>query len=162
MRQAIRRQFEENRHVSDLKVISHLLHKGRVEYQETMNFWKQRDHVLGKLLLPRGRPQRSFLEKFYEGTFCSTSARHARNASSRPRRGSGPSCCDRHASAHALDSSRQCYSLCLLSHHCWNISQSSRYLQTTGNAVGSIHRALHHAATRVTDYRKKSSSSSLS
>lgn len=49
-------------------MIDHLLLKGRQEYQETMNFWKQKDHVMGKLLAPRGRPQRSFLQKFYEGT----------------------------------------------------------------------------------------------
>ena len=67
VRQQIRYRFEENRHVSDLRVINHLLLKGRQEYQETMNFWKMRDHVMGKLLAPRGRPQRSFLEKFYEG-----------------------------------------------------------------------------------------------
>ena len=67
-RQRIRAKFEENRHVTDLRVINHLLLKGRQEYQETMNFWKQRDHVLGKLIIPKGRPQRSFLEKFYEVT----------------------------------------------------------------------------------------------
>ncbi|KIP06394.1 hypothetical protein PHLGIDRAFT_107023 [Phlebiopsis gigantea 11061_1 CR5-6] len=67
VRQAIRRRFEENRHVTDLQVLNHLLLKGRQEYQETMNFWKQREHVLGRLITPRGRPARSFLEKFYEG-----------------------------------------------------------------------------------------------
>lgn len=41
--------------------------KGRQEYQETLNCWKQVDHVMGILLLPRGRPQRTFLQKFYEG-----------------------------------------------------------------------------------------------
>ena len=51
----------------DLKVLNHLILKGRQEYQETMNFWKQREHVLGRLIAPRGRPSRSFLEKFYEG-----------------------------------------------------------------------------------------------
>lgn len=67
VRQQIRQRFEENRHVTDLRVIDHLLLKGRQEYQETMNFWKQKEHVMGKLLLPRGRPQRTFLQKFYEG-----------------------------------------------------------------------------------------------
>ncbi|EKM52698.1 uncharacterized protein PHACADRAFT_261290, partial [Phanerochaete carnosa HHB-10118-sp] len=67
VRQQIRRRFEENRHVTDLRVINHLLLQGRQEYQETMNFWKQKDHVMGKLLVPRGRPPRTFLQKFYEG-----------------------------------------------------------------------------------------------
>ena len=67
-RQRIRAKFEENRHVSDIRVIDKLALRGRQEYQETMNFWKQKEHVMGKLLLPRDRPQRSFLQKFYEGT----------------------------------------------------------------------------------------------
>jgi len=66
-RHAIRQQFEENRYVTDLKTIDILLQKSRLEFQETINCWKTTDHVLGVLLKPRGRPQRSFLEKFYEG-----------------------------------------------------------------------------------------------
>ncbi|KAI0790981.1 NADH-ubiquinone oxidoreductase Complex1 subunit [Abortiporus biennis] len=66
-RAGIRRRFEENRYVTDTKVIDILLQKERIEYQETMNAWKQNDHILGTLLQPRGRPRRSFLEKFYEG-----------------------------------------------------------------------------------------------
>lgn len=46
-----------------------LLLKGRQEYQETMNVWKQTDHVMGTLLLPQDRPQRTFLQKFYEGEY---------------------------------------------------------------------------------------------
>jgi hypothetical protein len=40
-----------------------------------MNLWKQRDHVLGILLLDQGasRPPRTFLQKFYEGE-CTISA----------------------------------------------------------------------------------------
>ncbi|THH19266.1 hypothetical protein EUX98_g8812 [Antrodiella citrinella] len=65
-RHAIRQHFEENRYVTDLKTIDILLQKSRIEYQETINCWKTTDHVLGVLLRPKGRPQRSFLEKFYE------------------------------------------------------------------------------------------------
>jgi NADH dehydrogenase (ubiquinone) 1 alpha subcomplex subunit 6 len=54
--------------MSDLRVISQLVLKGRQEYQETINLWKMKDHVMGKLLSPRGRPPRTFLEKFYEGS----------------------------------------------------------------------------------------------
>jgi len=67
VRQAIRARFEENRYITDTGVIDVLLRKDHQDYQETMNLWKMRDHVLGVLLKPRGRPQRSFLEKFYEG-----------------------------------------------------------------------------------------------
>ncbi|KAH8084908.1 NADH-ubiquinone oxidoreductase Complex1 subunit [Cristinia sonorae] len=66
-RHVIRQEFEANRHVTDLKVIDVLLQKSRVEYQETVNCWKTVDHVMGILLRPKGRPQRTFLQKFYEG-----------------------------------------------------------------------------------------------
>jgi NADH dehydrogenase (ubiquinone) 1 alpha subcomplex subunit 6 len=69
IRHAIRQKFEEHRYVNDPSVIDILLHKGRQEYQETMNCWSQEPHILGILLAPRGRPQRSFLEKFYEGAY---------------------------------------------------------------------------------------------
>ena len=68
-RNAIRRKFEENRYVSDQRVIDVLLLKGRQEYQETMNLWKQTDHVMGILLEDKKRPQRTFLQKFYEGAY---------------------------------------------------------------------------------------------
>ncbi|KZT22991.1 NdufA6 NADH-ubiquinone oxidoreductase 14.8 kDa subunit [Neolentinus lepideus HHB14362 ss-1] len=67
IRHAVRAQFERNRHVTDHKVIDVLLLKGRQEYQETLNCWKQNDHILGILLEEKSRPQRTFLEKFYEG-----------------------------------------------------------------------------------------------
>ncbi|EPQ55888.1 hypothetical protein GLOTRDRAFT_60701 [Gloeophyllum trabeum ATCC 11539] len=67
IRHAVRAQFERNRYVSDQKVIDVLLLKGYQEFQETMNCWKQNDHVLGILLEPKERPRRSFLQKFYEG-----------------------------------------------------------------------------------------------
>ncbi|TFY70779.1 hypothetical protein EVG20_g2232 [Dentipellis fragilis] len=69
VRAAIRREFERNRYVTDVKVIDILLLKGRQEFQETMNCWKQEPHVLGLLLESnfKDRPQRTFLQKFYEG-----------------------------------------------------------------------------------------------
>lgn len=41
LRTKIREQFAKNQHVTDLRVIDILLLKGRQEYQETMNIWKQ-------------------------------------------------------------------------------------------------------------------------
>ncbi|OBZ74948.1 NADH-ubiquinone oxidoreductase 14 subunit [Grifola frondosa] len=55
-RHCIRRHFEENRYVTDTRVIDVLIQKGRQEYQETMNLWKQTDHIMGILLQPKGRP----------------------------------------------------------------------------------------------------------
>ncbi|KIL65416.1 hypothetical protein M378DRAFT_105104 [Amanita muscaria Koide BX008] len=67
VRHCIRERFEANRYVTDQRAIDVLLLKWRQEYQETVNCWKQRDHVEGILLAPQHRPQRSFLQKFYEG-----------------------------------------------------------------------------------------------
>lgn len=55
--------------MSDPKVIDVLIQKGRQSWQETMNCWSQEPHILGILLAPKDRPQRTFLEKFYEGAF---------------------------------------------------------------------------------------------
>ncbi|KAM5537369.1 hypothetical protein V8D89_008888 [Ganoderma adspersum] len=67
VRHCVRQHFEQNRYVSDARVIDVLLQKGQQEYQETMNCWKQLDHIMGILLQPKGRPPRTFLQKFYEG-----------------------------------------------------------------------------------------------
>ncbi|KAF8900451.1 NdufA6 NADH-ubiquinone oxidoreductase 14.8 kDa subunit [Gymnopilus junonius] len=67
VRHAIRQRFEQNRHVLDQRVIDTLLLKGLQEYQETMNSWKQYDHVMGILLTDINKPQKTFLQKFYEG-----------------------------------------------------------------------------------------------
>ncbi|KAH9943762.1 NdufA6 NADH-ubiquinone oxidoreductase 14.8 kDa subunit [Amylocystis lapponica] len=67
VRHAIRQRFEEHRYVTDTRAIDVLVQKGQLEYQETMNLWKQNDHVLGILLQPKERSQRTFLQKFYEG-----------------------------------------------------------------------------------------------
>ncbi|KJA17894.1 hypothetical protein HYPSUDRAFT_145867 [Hypholoma sublateritium FD-334 SS-4] len=67
VRHALRQRFERTRHVTDPRAIDVLLLKGRQDYQETMNCWKQTDHVVGILLEPQERPQRTFLQKFYEG-----------------------------------------------------------------------------------------------
>lgn len=46
IRAKVRTQFERNRNVNDLAVIDLLLFKGRQEYQETMNAWKQIPHIM--------------------------------------------------------------------------------------------------------------------
>ncbi|KAF8225350.1 hypothetical protein L208DRAFT_1408660 [Tricholoma matsutake] len=67
VRHCVRQQFERNRYVTDPRAIDVLLLKNRQEYQETVNCWKQIDHVMGILLKPQDRTQRAFLQKFYEG-----------------------------------------------------------------------------------------------
>lgn len=46
LRAKYRQMFEKNRHVEDLAVIDVMLHKGQVEFQETINAWKQVPHML--------------------------------------------------------------------------------------------------------------------
>ncbi|KAG6879634.1 hypothetical protein C0992_000269 [Termitomyces sp. T32_za158] len=67
IRHAIRERFESNRYVTDPRAIDVLLLKGRQDYQETMNCWKQVDHIVGILLKPQTQPQKTFLQRFYEG-----------------------------------------------------------------------------------------------
>lgn len=67
VRHQIRKKFERNRHVTDQRAIDVLILKNQQEFQETMNIWKMSDHVNGILLLDEERPQRTFLQKFYEG-----------------------------------------------------------------------------------------------
>ncbi|KAF5329356.1 hypothetical protein D9619_008934 [Psilocybe cf. subviscida] len=67
VRHAIRQRFENMRNVTDPRAIDVLLLKERQDYQETMNCWKQTDHVTGILLQPQIRPKQTFLQKFYEG-----------------------------------------------------------------------------------------------
>lgn len=55
--------------MADPKVIDVLLLKGRQTYQEMMNSWAQDSHVLGIILSPKDRPQRTFMQKFLEGMF---------------------------------------------------------------------------------------------
>lgn len=46
LRAKFRTAFEANRGVKDIAVYDLLLHKGYVEYQETVNMWKQQSHVM--------------------------------------------------------------------------------------------------------------------
>ncbi|KAJ7222382.1 NdufA6 NADH-ubiquinone oxidoreductase 14.8 kDa subunit [Mycena pura] len=67
LRHAIRMRFETHRSVTDVRAIDLLLLKSRQEFQETMNMWKQPDHIYGILLQPKERPPQTFLQRFYEG-----------------------------------------------------------------------------------------------
>jgi len=72
-RHIIRQRFERNRHVTDVRAIDVLLLKSRQNYQETINLWKMREHVVGiQLEEPKDvrRANMTFLQKFYEGVFC--------------------------------------------------------------------------------------------
>lgn len=46
LRAKFRTKFEANSKINDLAVLDLLLFKGRIEYQETMNAWKQVPHIM--------------------------------------------------------------------------------------------------------------------
>jgi NADH dehydrogenase (ubiquinone) 1 alpha subcomplex subunit 6 len=46
IKQRIRKEFDKHRNIADIKIIDVLLFKGRIEYEETMNVWKQKTHVM--------------------------------------------------------------------------------------------------------------------
>ena len=75
VRHAIRQKFETNRNVTDSRAVDILLHQSRQDYQECMNVWKLPDHVMGILLKSNEPPQKSFLQKFYEGEWYRCSRR---------------------------------------------------------------------------------------
>jgi NADH dehydrogenase (ubiquinone) 1 alpha subcomplex subunit 6 len=57
LRAKFRELFERNRHVRDLSVIDVLLHKGQVDFQETINAWK-----------PTSQLMKLFIEEEVSGT----------------------------------------------------------------------------------------------
>ncbi|KAI9316163.1 hypothetical protein DFJ73DRAFT_881413, partial [Zopfochytrium polystomum] len=69
LKRRVRQAYEESRHVSDLGVIDVMLLKSRQELEETLNFWKQKTHVMRYFEQnPYAEPKpRDFLGKFYEG-----------------------------------------------------------------------------------------------
>ncbi|KAK9378966.1 NADH dehydrogenase, alpha subcomplex, subunit 6 [Kockiozyma suomiensis] len=70
-RSKLRQEFERQRYVTSLPVISILIAKGNMEYQETVNFWKQKAQLF-KYFAQEEYPERyarkTFVDKFLEGT----------------------------------------------------------------------------------------------
>lgn len=90
VRAGIRKHFEANRYITDYGAVERFILKGRQSYQETMNCWmqvsfsmanplfiayikrlfQQEPHIMGILLKPQVQPQRTFMQKFLEVSFC--------------------------------------------------------------------------------------------
>lgn len=72
IRTKIRQEFERHRYVEELSVRNILYAKGQMEYQETINYWKQQSHVLKFFLeeeAVKGKPKPStFVEKFLQNS----------------------------------------------------------------------------------------------
>lgn len=70
MRTKMRQEFERHRFVKQISVVDVLLTRANVEFQETLNYWKQLPHVLKyfrtKEDLKASNPK-NFVEAFLEG-----------------------------------------------------------------------------------------------
>ncbi|KAI9782009.1 MAG: hypothetical protein M1816_002118 [Peltula sp. TS41687] len=70
IRTKIRQEFERHRYVNDIQVADQLIFQAHMEYQETLNYWKQLSHVLKYFRAeedPRARLPRNFMTGFLEG-----------------------------------------------------------------------------------------------
>ncbi|KAI5803222.1 NADH-ubiquinone oxidoreductase 14.8 kDa subunit [Geopyxis carbonaria] len=70
MRAKIRQEFERNRFVQQLPVVDVLITKSNMEYQETMNYWKQTPHIMRYFRSEedtRSHIPKNFMTAFLEG-----------------------------------------------------------------------------------------------
>jgi len=68
IRAKIRQIAEAHRNVEDLEAYDVLLHKWYLEYQETMNYWKQEPHIYYMFSKDTAPPKpTTFMDKFMAG-----------------------------------------------------------------------------------------------
>lgn len=71
IRTRMRQEFERYRYANKLSVVDVLLFKSHAEYQETMNFWKQTNHMMSYFKSENFRGEKrlpsSFMTGFLEG-----------------------------------------------------------------------------------------------
>ncbi|KAK4135410.1 NADH dehydrogenase, alpha subcomplex, subunit 6 [Trichocladium antarcticum] len=71
IRTRMRQEFERNRYVTKLSVVDVLILKNNADYQETMNFWRQTNHLMSFFKEENFRGEKrlpsSFVAGFLEG-----------------------------------------------------------------------------------------------
>ncbi|KAF2669174.1 NADH-ubiquinone oxidoreductase 14.8 kDa subunit [Microthyrium microscopicum] len=70
LRTKMRQEFERHRYVAQLPTVDVLLSKSDMEFQETMNYWKQVNHVLKYFAAeenPNTKLPHNFIGGFLEG-----------------------------------------------------------------------------------------------
>ncbi|KAK4123200.1 NADH dehydrogenase, alpha subcomplex, subunit 6 [Parathielavia appendiculata] len=71
IRSRVRQEFERHRFVNKLPVVDILLLKSNADYQETMNFWRQTNHIMAFFKEESFRGEKrlpsNFIEGFLEG-----------------------------------------------------------------------------------------------
>ncbi|RMZ83766.1 hypothetical protein DV738_g1049, partial [Chaetothyriales sp. CBS 135597] len=70
IRAKIRQEFEKHRYVNNLQVVDVLIAQSHMEFQETLNFWKQLSQVMKYFRQeedPNAHLPKNFLQGFLEG-----------------------------------------------------------------------------------------------
>ncbi|KAI9721367.1 MAG: hypothetical protein M1828_005227 [Chrysothrix sp. TS-e1954] len=70
IRTKVRQEFERNRFVKQLRARDVLIFQSNAEFQETLNYWKQLNHVMKYFRAeedPKARLPKNFISGFLEG-----------------------------------------------------------------------------------------------
>ncbi|OAX81184.1 hypothetical protein ACJ72_04479 [Emergomyces africanus] len=72
IRTKIRQEFERHRYVNQLPVVDVLVTQSNIEFQETLNYWKQLSHVMKYFRVeedPTAKLPKNFMSGFLEVRF---------------------------------------------------------------------------------------------
>ncbi|PGH32136.1 NADH dehydrogenase (ubiquinone) 1 alpha subcomplex 6 [[Emmonsia] crescens] len=72
IRTKIRQEFERHRYVNQLPVVDVLVAQSNIEFQETLNYWKQLSHVMKYFRIeedPTAKLPKNFMSGFLEVSY---------------------------------------------------------------------------------------------